>query len=63
MVPLRKRRLRMRGHGGPNFKAIDPGDPDMAVPRALRSLSTQDENKFIRESGFSKDHTRRVWEL
>lgn len=60
MVPLRNHRNRdNRFITG----AKDLGDPDMAVPRALRSMGTTEENKFIRESGYSPSHVRRVWEM
>lgn len=38
-------------------------DPDRAVPRAFKSLSNDQVRKFTRESGFSVDHVKRVWEM
>jgi hypothetical protein len=62
MVPAYKRKIRVRSHWV--LKGLkDHGNPDMAVPRALKSMSTNEENKLIRESGFSASHIKRVWEL
>lgn len=38
-------------------------DPDRAVPNAFKSLSNRDVNKFVKESGFSVNHVKRVWEM
>lgn len=48
---------------GFNTKLISERDVDRAAPRALKSLSTTDENKLIKQSGFSKNHIKRTWGL
>lgn len=48
---------------GFNTKVISERDVDRAAPRALKSLNTTDENKLIKESGFSKNHIKRTWGL
>ena len=64
LVPIKRGQLPLRSEFGTFVTGCkDERDPDNAVPRALRSMPTTEENKFIRESGFSASHVRRVWEL
>jgi hypothetical protein len=58
MVAVGKHPIATRTHG-----AKDWGDPDVAVPRALKSMGHDEAQKFIRGSGFSEAHIKRVWDL
>lgn len=51
------------GHGGVDRKLVSERDPDRAVPRAFTQLSNNDVHKFVKESGFSIDHVKRVWQM
>ena len=48
---------------GLNTNSPSDRDPDKAVPRAFKSLSNNDVNKFVKESGFSVNHVKRVWQM
>lgn len=48
---------------GFDLKTKDERDPDRAVPRAFKQLSSGDVRKFVKETGFSVDHVKRVWEM
>ena len=37
--------------------------PEAAVPRALKQLSNDQVNKMVKESGFSVNHFKRVWDV
>jgi hypothetical protein len=58
MVAVGKHPVATRTHG-----AKDWGDPDVAVPRALKSMNSNEANELIRNSGWDADHFKRVWDL
>lgn len=55
--------LRLGKAPGMNTNAPSERDPDRTVPKAFKSLSGNDVKKFVRESGFSVDHVKRVWNM
>lgn len=64
LVPIQKHEIRMRDQYGKYITgAKDPGDPDVAVPRALRSFSSAQEREFLRNAPWDASHVRRVWEM
>lgn len=62
-VPKHLRPMISSGHGGVDRKLCSEGNPDRAVPRALKQLSNEQVNTMVKESGFSLDHYKRVWEV
>ena len=48
---------------GFDLKTKSERDPDRAVPRAFKQLSNRDVTKFVKETGFTVDHVKRVWEM
>lgn len=48
---------------GFDTKANDERSPEKAVPRALKQLDGNQVRKMVRESGFSVNHFKKVWDL
>ncbi len=48
---------------GFDTKSVSERDPDRAVPRAFKELSNDKVNKFVKETGFSVNHVKRVWNM
>lgn len=62
MVPIQKREVQTRDQYGKYITGgKDPGDPDVAVPRALRSFTSAQENEFLRHAPWDASHVKRVW--
>ncbi len=49
---------------GTRFRSgAEESDTDVMAPRAIKGLDNNAQRRFIRESGFSSSHIKRVWDL
>lgn len=49
---------------GARFRGgMEESDVDVMAPRAIKMLDNKTQNKLIRESGFSRDHIKKVWNI
>lgn len=44
-------------------KQVDERDPDRAVPRALKQLDNRTVNRMVKESGFSVNQYKKIWNV
>ena len=49
--------------GGTSSSPVDPRTAVGSVPKALKSLSNNEVNGMVKESGFSVDKYKRVWDM